>query len=197
LLLRFRKFSRCHSFLKYCFVIRELPSRSRSGEPRFLLRRRTIVADDASKSIARSRTRKRKTKKAFPKTMIDRKSMTRVDDSRSGTLIATSTLVSSPFSRTILLETSRTRRARGGSRCRRREGSVTLRALLVSCVTTLAAPCAAQSFSTRTDILNALRSCNPSWSSSETFANCQNAYGVHISDWDVSSVDDMSYSVHW
>ena len=122
-----------------------------------------------------------------------RKSMTRVDDSRSGTLIVTSTLVSSPFSRTSLLEATRTRRALGGSLHRRRDGCFTLRALLVSGVATLATPGAAQSFSTRTDILNALRSCNPSWSSSETFANCQNVYGVHISDWDVSSVDDMRY----
>ena len=135
--------------------------------------------------------------------------MTHVDDSRSGTLIVTSTLVSSPCSRTSLLEATRTRRALGGSRRRRRrrrDGSVTLRALLVSGVTTLAGPCAACSYSgggyysgcnspfwSRYDLGNALRNCNPSWHSSETFGNCVDGNGVSISDWDVSGVTDMSY----
>ena len=128
--------------------------------------------------------------------------MTCVDDSRSGTLIVTSTLVSSPFSRTILLETSRTRRALGGSRRCRREGSSTLRALLVSGVATLAAPCAAcywgipcySPFGSRSDLTYALYNCNPNpWYSSQqvTYGNCYDGNSVHISDWDVSGVTDM------
>ena len=46
-------FSRCHSFLKHCFDIRELPPRSRTGEPRFPYastndrRRRRVKVDRA------------------------------------------------------------------------------------------------------------------------------------------------------
>jgi surface protein len=42
------------------------------------------------------------------------------------------------------------------------------------------------------EIQNALQYCNPSNSNTETFENCHDYYGVHISDWDVSRVGDMS-----
>ena len=130
--------------------------------------------------------------------------MTRVHDSRSGTLIVTSTLVSSPCARTFLLETSRTRRARRGSR-RRRIGretrvNVTLRALLVSCATTLVfvPTCEGQywsavsPFTSDSSLRDALRNCNPNYNRAETYENCADSNGVHISNWDVSSVTYMS-----
>ena len=109
--------------------------------------------------------------------------------------------VTTPFSRTILLETRRTRRARGGSRHCRRDNSVTLRALLVSGVGTLAAPCAACYWNSgpcyspfNSDTLQyALRyNCNPNRNSAETYENCTDDNGVHISNWDVSGVTSMN-----
>ena len=41
------------------------------------------------------------------------------------------------------------------------------------------------------EIQTALQYCNPSNSNTETFENCHDYYGVHISDWDVSRVGDM------
>ena len=42
------------------------------------------------------------------------------------------------------------------------------------------------------EIQTALQYCNPSYSNAETFENCHDYYGVHISDWDVSRVGDMN-----
>ena len=42
------------------------------------------------------------------------------------------------------------------------------------------------------EINTALQYCNPSNSNTETFENCHDYYGVHISDWDVSRVGDMN-----
>jgi len=109
--------------------------------------------------------------------------------------------VTSPF-----LETSRTRRSPNASRRRRRyDDSVTLRALFASCVGTLVAPCAACSwssglrrytgcnspFSNQWHIGSALYNCNVNWNSAETYENCVDGNNVHISDWDVSQVQDM------
>jgi len=41
------------------------------------------------------------------------------------------------------------------------------------------------------EIQTALQYCNPSSLNTETFENCHDYYGVHISDWDVSRVGDM------
>jgi len=70
----------------------------------------------------------------------------------------------------------------------------------MSCVARLATPCAAQyssssPFTSRSDLRNALYNCNPNyWSNQqETYENCYDSYGVHISDWDVSAVQDMNW----
>jgi len=141
-----------------------------------------VASPTARQTNARRRGDERKRRRRrSQRRRSHRESMTRVHDSRSRTLIVTSTLVSYPVSRTILLETSQTRRARGGSRRRRRDNSVTLRALLVSGVGALAAPCAACSYSgrpcyspfTSQTLKYALRhNCNPSYSNTETFENC-------------------------
>jgi len=47
-------------------------------------------------------------------------------------------------------------------------------------------------FNNNGEIQTALQYCNPNWSNSETFENCHDYYGVHISDWDVSRVGDMN-----
>ena len=47
-------------------------------------------------------------------------------------------------------------------------------------------------FNDQWEIQTALQYCNPNWSNSETFENCHDYYGVHISDWDVSRVEDMN-----
>ena len=76
------KNSRILLFLSVLFRHRRgFPFQSQvEGENPDSIVRRTFVAADASKPSARSRTRKQKTKKAFPETMIDRKIMTRVEE---------------------------------------------------------------------------------------------------------------------
>ena len=47
-------------------------------------------------------------------------------------------------------------------------------------------------FNDQWQVQEALRYCNPSSSNAETYENCHDYYGVHISDWDVSRVGDMN-----
>lgn len=94
---------------------------------------------------------------------------------------------------------------------RRRDFVLSFSSLVASAIALFATPCAADCsyiyqgapywyyrwtcyspFNDQWQVQEALRYCNPNWSNSETYENCHDGYGVHISDWDLSRVGDMN-----